>query len=72
MAKFLGTIRKSDLEGGFWQLQGDDGTSYTLEGNLKGLEIDGARVELDGAVDRKAMGFAMAGPTLKVKAGKLA
>ena len=72
MAKFRGKIQKNDLEGGFWQLVADDGTTYVLEGALKGIDVDGARVEIDGAVDRDAMSFAMAGPTLKVKSGKKA
>jgi hypothetical protein len=72
MAKFRGTIRKNDLEGGFWQLVADDGTTYVLEGALNGIDVDGARVEIDGAVDHDVMSLAMAGPTLKVKAGKKA
>jgi hypothetical protein len=70
MAKFRGTIRRSDLEGGHWQLEGDDGTTYVLEGAPAAVEQDGATVEIDGAVDRDAMGFAMTGPTLRVKAAK--
>jgi hypothetical protein len=70
MAKFRGTIRRSDLEGGHWQLVADDGTTYVLEGATGGVEQDGAKVEIDGAVDRQAMGIAMTGPTLKVKAAK--
>jgi len=30
----------------------------------------GAKVEIDGAVDKNAMGFAMTGPILRVKSGK--
>jgi hypothetical protein len=70
MAKFRGTIRKSDLEGGHWQLEADDGTTYVLEGATAAVEMDGAKVEIDGAVDGDAMGFAMTGPTLKVKSAK--
>src|SRR3954454_4256770 len=70
MAKFRGKVKKSDLEGGHWQLVADDGETYELEGALKGIEIDGASVEIDGVVDRNAMSWAMTGPTLKVKAGK--
>ena len=70
MAKFRGTVRRNDLEGGHWQLEGDDGTTYTLEGAPKGIEQDGAKVEIDGADDEEAMGFAMTGPILKVKSGK--
>jgi hypothetical protein len=70
MAKFRGTIRKNDLEGGHWQLEADDGTAYVLEGSTQGIEQDGAKVEIDGAVDKNAMGFAMTGPILRVKSGK--
>jgi hypothetical protein len=70
MAKFHGTVRRNDLEGGHWQLVADDGTTYVLEGALRGIEQDGAKVEVDGSVDRDAMGFAMTGPTLRVKSGK--
>jgi hypothetical protein len=70
MGKFHGTVRRNDLEGGHWQLVADDGKTYVLEGTLHGIEQDGAKVEIDGAVDRDAMGFAMTGPTLRVKSGK--
>ena len=70
MPKFRGTIRRSDLEGGHWQLEGDDGTTYVLEGATGTIEQDGAQVEIDGAVDRDAMGIAMTGPTLRVRTAK--
>jgi hypothetical protein len=70
MAKYRGTVRRNDLEGGHWQLEADDGTTYTLEGAPNAIAQDGAKVEIDGAVDGDAMGFAMTGPILKVKSGK--
>jgi hypothetical protein len=70
MGKFRGTVRRNDLEGGHWQLVAEDGTTYVLEGQTGGIESDGARVEIDGAVDKGAMGIAMTGPILKVKGGK--
>jgi hypothetical protein len=70
MGKFRGTVRHSDLEGGHWQLEADDGTTYVLEGAPQGITEDGVKVEIDGAVDRNVMGFAMTGPTLRVKSGK--
>lgn len=70
MAKFRGKVRRNDLEGGHWQLEADDGTTYVLEGAPAGVAQDGAQVEIDGAVDEEAMGFAMTGPILKVKSGK--
>jgi hypothetical protein len=70
MAKFRGTVRHNDLEGGHWQLEGDDGTTYTLEDAPSAIAQDGAKVEIEGKVDDQAMGFAMTGPILKVKSGK--
>ena len=71
MAKFRGTVRRNDLEGGHWQLEADDGSRYVLEGATRAIEKDGAKVEIDGAVDDGAMGFAMTGPILKVKTCKI-
>jgi len=65
MAKFSGTIRKSDLEGGHWMLVTADGDEYQLEGGSD--YAAGQLVDIDGAVDRGAMGIAMTGPILKVK-----
>lgn len=70
MSKFSGTVRRSDLEGGHWQLESDDGTTYVLEGATKPIEQDGVKVEVDGAVDEEAMGFAMTGPILRVKTAR--
>jgi hypothetical protein len=70
MSKYRGTVRRSDLEGGHWQLQADDGTTYVLEGAPPAIAKDGAKVEIDGAVDEDAMGFAMTGPILRVKSAK--
>ena len=67
MSKLRGTIRKSDLEGGVYQLVGDDGTTYEIEGADPLLRKEGARVEVDGSVDKGAMSFTMTGPRLKVK-----
>jgi hypothetical protein len=72
MGKFRGTIRRSDLEGGHWQLEADDGTTYVLEGATKAVEQDGTKVEIDGAVADDAMGIAMTGPILRVKSAKRA
>jgi hypothetical protein len=70
MPKLKGTIRKNDLEGGFYQLIADDGTAYELEGSDPLLSRDGAKVEVDGTVDRNAMSFTMSGPRLKVTSVK--
>ncbi|HEY0713787.1 MAG TPA: hypothetical protein VGF45_14000, partial [Polyangia bacterium] len=68
MGKLRGTIRKSDLEGGVYQLHGKDGTVYELEGSDPLLQAEGVEVEVEGKVDRDAMSFTMTGPRLKVTA----
>jgi hypothetical protein len=70
MPKFRGTIRHNDLEGGHYQLVADDGTAYQVDGGDPLLKQDGARVEVEGAVDKGAMSFAMTGPILKVTSVK--
>ena len=70
MAKFRGTIRHNALEGGHFQLLADDGTVYEVEGNDALLHREGARVEIDGSIDRTALSLAMTGPRLKVKSVK--
>jgi hypothetical protein len=70
MAKFRGTISHNALEGGHFQLLADDGTVYEVEGNDALLRRDGARVEIDGSIDRTALSLAMSGPRLKVKSVK--
>lgn len=67
MAKLKGTIRRNDLEGGFWELCADGGERYQLAGGDDALRQEGARVEVDGSVDRGAFGIGMTGPTLRVK-----
>jgi hypothetical protein len=68
MAKYRGTIRRSDLEGGHWQLEAEDGETYVLEGAPADVAKDGTKVEIDGKVDGGMMGIAMTGPTLTVNA----
>lgn len=64
--KLTGTIKKNDLEGGFWELHADDGARYQLTGGDDKLRVEGARVELEGKIDRGAMGIGMTGPTFAV------
>jgi hypothetical protein len=70
MPKLRGTIRRSDLEGGVYQFHSDDGDVFEVEGNDPLLHAEGAKVEIDGQVDKNAMSFTMTGPRLKVKAVK--
>ena len=65
MAKFTGTVRHNDLEGGFYELHTDGGDVYRLEGGGKNLS-EGARVQVEGTVDSGGFGIHMTGPSLKV------
>jgi hypothetical protein len=67
MPRFRGTIKKNALEGGFWELVCEDGARYQLSGGDAGLCKEGARVEIDGKIDKGAFGIGMTGPTLVVK-----
>lgn len=70
MAKFQGTVKKNDLEGGFWELVADDGEHYQLRGAGNDLCVEGQRVQIDGAIAKDAMGIGMSGPYLDVKGWK--
>jgi hypothetical protein len=70
MSKLKGTIQRSDLEGGMWILEGDDGERYQLSGHTKGLEA-GKRAELDGSVERNQMSFGMGGQIFTVRTVKM-
>ncbi len=63
--KVRGTIRRSDLEGGHWMFDADGGERYQLVGNVDAAR-DGMRAEVEGKVDKAAMGIAMTGPQLSV------
>ena len=67
MATFRGTVKKNPLEGGFWELHTDDGKRYQLKGGDDKLRVEGAKVEITGAIDKGAFGIGMTGPTLEVK-----
>ncbi len=67
MAKFRGVVKKNQLEGGFLELHCEDGKTYQLQGAPL---TEGARVEIDGSIDKGAFGIGMTGPTLKVKSHK--
>jgi hypothetical protein len=70
MATYRGTIRKNDLEGGFWELRSDDGENYQIRGGDDALRVDGKKVEIKGAVDEDAMTIGMTGPVLDVSSWK--
>jgi hypothetical protein len=67
MAKFRGTVKHSDLEGGRWELHADDGEVYDLEGAPAAILTDGLRVEIDGKLETGMMSIGMRGGVLRVK-----
>jgi len=67
MASFVGVVKKSDLEGGIWQLRADDGEVYQLRGGGDGLRVDGQRVRIEGAIDKGGFGIGMTGAYLDVR-----
>jgi hypothetical protein len=71
MAKYKGKVVRSDLEGGFWTLESDDGTTYKLEGGGADLLKMGVKAEVEGAVDEDAMGIGFGSPVLKVQKYKI-
>jgi hypothetical protein len=70
MATYRGTIRKNDLEGGFWELHAEDGEHYQIQGGGDALRVDGQRVEIKGKVDEEVMTIGMTGPVLDVASWK--
>jgi hypothetical protein len=64
--RYSGTVKKNDLEGGFWQLVTDGGEKFQLSGGGPDLLKEGTRADVEGTVDPQAMSFAMSGPILKV------
>ncbi len=67
MAKYVGTVKRNDLEGGFWELHASDGERYQLRGGDAGLKVEGLEVEIVGKIDRGGLGIGMTGPILEVK-----
>jgi hypothetical protein len=66
MMKLTGTIRRNDLEGGHWTFEVSSGETYQLVGKIDGVK-DGLRAEVEGKVDKGALGIGMTGPQFKVE-----
>jgi hypothetical protein len=64
--KLKGKIERSDVEGGHWLLKTEDGDQYELHGDVSACK-DGAMVEVEGKVDRSAMGFGMMGAHFNIE-----
>lgn len=66
MSKIVGTVKRSDLEGGMWTLETDKGERYQLHGKLDGL-TDGMKATVEGKVEKDMMGIGMTGPSFTVE-----
>jgi hypothetical protein len=67
--KLKGTIRRNDLAGGHWVLETEEGETYQLAGAIGGCQ-DGMKAEVQGKVDKDAMGIGMTGPHFTVQSIK--
>lgn len=67
--KLTGTIRRNDLAGGHWVIETDQGETYQLAGATDALR-DGMKAEVEGKVDKGAMGIGMTGPHFTVQSLK--
>jgi len=67
--KLKGTIRRNDLSGGHWTIETDKGETYQLVGSVEGCK-DGLQAEVEGKVDKGAMGIGMTGPIFTVQSIK--
>jgi hypothetical protein len=68
--KIKGTVKKSDLEGGYFTLE-TGGDTYKLEGGGKDLLQEGVQAEIDGAVEKTMMGIGFGAPVFRVKSYKI-
>lgn len=66
MAKYNGTVQRSDLEGGSWIFVTDQGVTYQLKGGGADLLSDGVKAEVEGRLKTEEVGIAMIGDVLEV------
>jgi hypothetical protein len=65
--KLKGRLTFMDMGAGAWVLVSEDGKRYELHGVESGKLSEGARVEVEGELDKGALSTAMAAPALRVK-----
>ncbi len=70
MSTFTGTVKKNDLEGGFWELVDSKGERYQLQGADAALQVEGQEVEIEGSIESASMGIGMSGSILKIASWK--
>ncbi len=65
--KLTGRLTFEDLGAGAWVLVSEDGKRYELHGVAGDNLSEGARVEVEGELDKGSVSTAMAAPALRVK-----
>ena len=70
MSTFTGTVKKNDLEGGFWELVDSKGEHYQLKGGDAALQVEGQEVVIRGNIETASMGIGMTGSILNVDSWK--
>jgi hypothetical protein len=71
VAKYVGTVTQTDVEGGAWTLVTNQGVVYQLKGGGPDLLVDGVRAEIDGEIATDQVGIAMVGDILEVKSYRI-
>jgi hypothetical protein len=60
--RIVGTVRRVELEGGFFAIQGDDGVSYDPTNLPEQFQKDGLQIETEARRRDDRAGIHMAGP----------
>lgn len=64
--KLRGRVVRSDLEGGLWLFETEEGGSYQLKGGGADLLVDGVEATVEGRLDTGGVGIGMVGDILVV------
>jgi hypothetical protein len=62
----LGTVRHREVEGGFYAIEGEDGTTYDPTNLPPAFEKDGLKVEAEARRRDDAAGIHMSGPIVQL------
>ena len=66
MKSYRGTIRKNDLEGGFWELVTKEGERYQIKDADDAMLVEGQEVVIEGKQEKDQFGIGMVGSYLSV------
>ena len=67
LVRITGIVRHSDLEGGFYAIQGDDGVTYDPTNLPAEFQEDGLAVEVEARRREDAMGIHQVGPIVEIE-----